>query len=134
MANNKCTPREYKKFAKTITNKYCYEEPTPELQDNTELTIQHEHYTIRELLVKYTNGIMPPIYRDNQYGDEDPNFDSPDYQQLHNMDRVEQDNLLESTKHFLKDQEEKRLKIKAASDTNSFKLNDELNDEPTEAT
>lgn len=132
MANNKCTPREWKKFAKSITNKYCYEAPEPEdFTVNPELVIQHEHYTIRELLIKYTNGIMPPIGMQPQWAEDgEVTYDSPDYQTLENLDKSEQDQLLVSTKAHLKDLEDKRLKIKSASDTNTFQLNDEPNDEP----
>lgn len=49
-------------------------------------TIPGETYTIRELLNKHTRGILPPgIDREPIY-DNEPNFDSPDFQKINRSD------------------------------------------------
>ncbi len=53
------------------------------------LTIPGETYTIRELLIKHTQGVLPPgIDRQPHYA-EDTDFNSPDYHKINNLDIVD---------------------------------------------
>lgn len=102
-----------------------YEKPTGEINSGKQITQQGQHYSIRELLVKYTNGIMPPIAMQEFNAGDEQTLDSPAYQTLQNFDPVEQDLLLESTKRFLEEKKRQAMLIADASDTVPYTMSED---------
>lgn len=64
-----------------------------EVKGRKSLTLPNEAYSIQELLIKYSQGILPAVGRATFNGPEG-DFDSPDLESVRRMDPVEQDELL----------------------------------------
>lgn len=70
--------------------------------DEPSLTVPDQSFTIKELLIRYTSGTMPPVYRDGYYEEDDEididnvnpmergDFDLVDAQQLSDEIREQQ--------------------------------------------
>lgn len=86
-------------------------------------TIPGETYSIRELLIKHTQGILPPgIDREPIYS-ENQNFDSPDLQKIDRLDIVEkkeiqqqQTDIISQINEQTKKQHERKKNEKAVED------------------
>lgn len=80
--------------------------PVGEVNNLPSLTIPNETYTIRELLEKHTRGVMPDIAMEGTYGEEEPDFDSPDLNQIHQMDLYDVQEHLTKTKKLIEQLDE----------------------------
>lgn len=79
-----------------------------EINEGPSLAIPGEAYTIRELLEKYTNGVMPDIHREGQY-DEEPDIDNPDMFRKPDLDLSDLD-LMETIVQTTQQQVEEQAK------------------------
>ncbi|MEM3318498.1 MAG: hypothetical protein QXT80_03010 [Thermoplasmatales archaeon] len=59
-----------------------------EINDEVSLTVPDMSYTVRELLEKFTSGVMPAVERNPLYED-DPDFDNIDPSRLGDFDLVD---------------------------------------------
>lgn len=64
-------------------------------------TIPNETYTIRELLEKHTRGLDMNVGREPIFGEEEADFDSPDLNQIHQMDLYDVQEHLNKTKTLI---------------------------------
>jgi len=82
-----------------------------EKNDDPSMTIPGESYSIRELLEKQTQGIMPPIHRQQIY-DENPTFDTDTTVHNPDYDLTDKENLLIEKKAqlelLIKEQKQKK--------------------------
>lgn len=72
-------------------NKYNYTPEKGETYKSKSQTIPNQTYSIRELLQKHTRGIMPLVEHQPTWADN-PDFDSPDLNEIANMDIVDKKN------------------------------------------
>lgn len=72
------------------------------------LTLPNEAYSIHELLLKYTQGIMPSVVREGSYGSDQ--FDDPDLSKVGSVDMTERDDLLREQRRRVADGKEKLSK------------------------
>lgn len=57
-------------------------------------TVPNDSYTIAELLMKYSTGIMPPVFRSGFY-EENPDFETIDETQLSDFDLADVTRIME---------------------------------------
>lgn len=65
------------------------------------LTVPNESYSIKELLLKHKNGILPPIVRE-VFFDENSDFDSFDFEKINMLDDPEKQEFLLQNRNNIK--------------------------------
>lgn len=87
----------------TMRNRYKYELKKADMETpiGKSMAVPDDSYTIKEILERHANGMIPAIGKDGMY-DEDPDHDDIDLGELNRSDLAEKHEILEQTRstHF----------------------------------
>ncbi len=111
------------------TNNYVYTPQTEDI-DNTVLTIPDDSYKIADLLVKFTNGVLPEEYKTGNPVYNNGDHNSEDQEKLMQMDLHSMHKYMHSTnERILRLRQEQELLAKQNDSSPQTTNDDEPNDD-----